>query len=76
MSDYNGDELRVPSDSSQAQRPQQQEGTTTTAISLPALDIPSSDLDLGSIIAPSEFDYPKPEQWAELAFKSPRREGC
>jgi len=77
MSDYNGDyngdyDGDEPRASSQTQR-QQQEEATTTAISL---DIPSSDLDLGSIIAPSEIDTPKPEQWAELDSKSRKREGC
>ena len=74
MSDYNGDERRV-SQSSQSQRPRQ-EGATTNPISLPALpDIPSSDLDLGSIIVPSELDSPNPEQWAELDFQFRGREG-
>ena len=72
--DYNSDERRIPSQSSQTQR-QQQEEPTTTAISLSGLDIPSSDLDLGSIIALSELDSPKPEQWAELDSNSRRREG-
>ena len=70
MNDYNGDELPVPSQSSQ-----KQEGATTATTSLSALDIPSSDLDLGSIIAPSELDSPNPVQWAELDSKSRKREG-
>ncbi|KAF9792165.1 hypothetical protein BJ322DRAFT_1102682 [Thelephora terrestris] len=45
------DEHPVPSGSSQKQ--------PETTVSLPALDIPSSDLDLDFIIAPSE---PIPEQ--------------
>jgi len=75
--DYNYDELRAtPRSSSQAQRQQQGEATMNP-ISLPALpDIPSSDLDLGSIIAPSELDTPTPEQWAELDSKFRRREDC
>lgn len=80
MSDHNGnynyDGLRAPSQSSQTQR-QQQEEPTMNQISLSALpDIPSSDLDLGSIIAPSELDNPTPEQWAELDSKYREREGC
>lgn len=65
MSDYNSNELRALPQSSQTQR-QKQEGATTNSISLSTLDIPSSDLDLGSIIAPSDLDSPNPEQWAEL----------
>jgi len=72
--DYNYDELRAPSQSSQRQ---QQEDPTMNPISLSALpDIPSSDLDLGSIIAPSDLDTPTPEQWAELDSKFRKREGC
>jgi len=68
MADYNSDKFRALSQSSQNQRQQQPETTINTA-SLAALDIPSSDLDLGSIIAPSELDSPNPEQWAELDFQ-------
>jgi hypothetical protein len=68
MSDHNGDEPRLLS-----QPHQQEDATMPTTTSLAALDIPSSDLDLGSIIAPSELDSPK--QWAELDFEFPRREG-
>jgi hypothetical protein len=67
MSDYNSGDLRGLSQSSQPQRQQQSTMATT---SLSALDIPSSDLDLGSFIEPSELDSPKPEQWAELDFES------
>jgi len=74
--DYNYDELHAPSQSSQTQRPQQ-EGAMMNPVSLSALpDIPSSDLDLGSIIAPSDLDTPTPEQWAELDSKFRRRECC
>lgn len=59
MSNYNNDEHPVPSGSSKTQELQQSE----TTISLSGLDIPSSDLDLDSIIAPSQAN---PEQWAEL----------
>lgn len=66
MSDHNSDEHPVLSDSSQTQNQQQTE-TTMNTNSLSALDIPSSDLGLDSIIAPSELDSPpNPEQWAEL----------
>lgn len=64
MSDYNSDGLRVLSQSSQTETDRQPEATMNN-ISLPALDI-SSNLDLGSIITPSELDSPNPEQWAEL----------
>jgi len=74
MDDYNSDKLRAHPQSSQTQRPQQPE-TTMNTTSLVALDIPSSDLDLGSIIAPSKLDSPNPEQWAELDFQFRRREG-
>lgn len=74
MSDYNNNKLRTLSQPSQPQR-QQQKGTTTNPAPLSALDIPSSDLDLGSIIAPSELDSPNPEQWAELDFQSRKRGG-
>ena len=63
MSDHNGNEHLALSDSSQAQNQHQ----TETTHSLSALDIPSSDLGLDSIIAPTEPDSPpNPEQWAEL----------
>ena len=80
MSDHNGnynyDGLHAPSQSSLTQRQQQAE-PAMNQISLSALpDIPSSDLDLGSIIAPSDLDSPTPEQWAELDSKSQEREGC
>ena len=65
MNGYNNDGLRIPSQSSQTQTQQQPEKKMNT-VSLSALDIPSSELDLGSIIAPSELDSPNPEQWAEL----------
>jgi hypothetical protein len=62
MNDYNDDEHRpVLSGSSQSQNQQQSE-TTPNTLSLTGLDIPSSDLGLDSIIAPSEQ---KPE-WAGL----------
>ena len=63
MSDHNSDEHPTLSDSSQTQNQQETETTHT----LSTLDIPSSDLGLDSIIAPSELDSPpNPEQWAEL----------
>jgi len=74
MSDYNSDGRRVLPQPSQSQR-EQQPGATLNATSLSALDIPSSNLDLGSIITPSELDSPNPEQWAELDFKSRKRKG-
>ena len=67
MNDYNSDGRRVPSQSSQPQR--QQQPATMNTVSLSALDIPSSELDLGSIIAPSDLDSPNPEKWAELDSK-------
>lgn len=65
MSDYNSNQRRVLPQSSQTQR-QQKPATTMNATPLSTLNIPSSDLDLGSIIAPVELDTPNPEQWAEL----------
>ena len=65
MSDYNSNQRRVLPQSSQTQR-QQKPATTMNATPLSTLNIPSSDLDLGSIITPSELDTQNPEQWAEL----------
>jgi hypothetical protein len=66
MSDHNSDEHPTLSDSSQTQNQQQTE-TTMNTHTLSTFDIPSSDLGLDSIIAPSELESPpKPEQWAEL----------
>jgi len=63
----NNDGLRIPSQSSSSQtQSQQQPETRMNTVSLSGLDIPSSELDLGSIIAPSELDSPNPKQWAEL----------
>lgn len=56
----------IVSGSFQTQNKQKTE-TTMNAHSLAALDIPSSDLGLDSIIAPPELDPPpNPQQWAEL----------
>jgi hypothetical protein len=64
MGDFNSGDHRALSQSSQTQKQQQpQTAMNTNPLSL---DIPSSQLDLDSIIAPSELDSPTPEQWAEL----------
>ena len=60
MNDYSDKHPALPS-SSQPQQQQPPEATANT-LSLSGLDIPTSDLDLDYIIAPSK---PNPEQWAE-----------